>query len=248
MIATLPMYDRPETRAATDRFWDLVRSHLDGAPEELTRGDAHWMDPDLLVSQTCSLPYRTALQDTVAIVATPVHDLPCPAGMYYSVVVVRDDDEREDIAEFNQSCLAINSPISQSGWAAIDDLAQDSDIRFSRILETGSHQNSAEAVVNRRADICAIDAVCWEMIRRWDASAKGLRVIAKTPNTPALPYITALGRDPAPIQEALVEAVHALSAEDRKDLCLIDMTHIPAELYLTLPIPPAPATTSVSAG
>ena len=65
MIATLPMYDRPETRAANDRFWDLIRSHLDEAPEELSRDDFHWLHPDLLLSQTCSLPYRTALQGRV---------------------------------------------------------------------------------------------------------------------------------------------------------------------------------------
>ena len=100
MIATLPMYDRPETRAATDRFWDLIRTHVQGAPEHLSRDGFHWLSPDLLLSQTCSLPYRTGLQDHVSIIATPVHSIPCPAGFYFSNIVLRKDDDRTDLAAF----------------------------------------------------------------------------------------------------------------------------------------------------
>lgn len=243
MIATLPMYDRPETRAATDRFWDLIRAHLPGAPEHLSRDGFHWLNPDLLLSQTCSLPYRAGLQDHVSIIATPVHNIPCPAGYYFSNIVVRKDDDRADLKAFSGSRLAINGPLSQSGWAAIDGPAREAGIGFREIIETGSHQASARAVSEGRADICAIDAVTWTMIERWDPFAEGLRVLLRTNPTPALPYITALEMDPHPIQEALVQAVGALSAEDQEILCLIDVTHVPREHYSAMPIPPAPVTT-----
>lgn len=243
MIATLPMYDRPEAAEAHDRFWALIRDHLPGAPEKLTRGAYHWVDPELLLSQTCSLPFRTGLQDDVTIVATPVHDLPCPAGMYYSVVIVRESDPRETLQSFSGGRLAINSPISQSGWAAIDAVARATGVSFGSVFETGSHAASARAVAEERADFCAIDAVTWTMIERWDAFAGDLRVLCETPPTPALPYVTAIERDPRPLQEALVAAVHALTPEDRKTLCLLDVTYIPPSHYVSLPIPPTPVLT-----
>ena len=244
MIATLPMYDRPETRDANDRFWALIREHLEGAPAELTRDGYHWLDPDLLLSQTCSLPYRTGLQDGVTLVATPVHNLPCPAGMYFSVILVRADDDREGLRRFDGARLAINGPVSQSGWAAIDWAARDAGITFGSVIETGEHRESARAVAEGRADICAVDAVTWTMIQRWDPFTSALRVLDETPPTPALPYITAMGRDPRPLQEALVDAVHALSPDDQELLCLIDVTHLPSDRYAALPIPPAPAIAS----
>ncbi|MEO0916555.1 MAG: PhnD/SsuA/transferrin family substrate-binding protein [Pseudomonadota bacterium] len=240
MIATLPMYDRPETRDATDRLWASMRAELEDAPETLSRDGYHWTDADLLFSQTCSLPYRTGLQDEVTVVATPVHDLPCAAGHYFSVILVRDDDDRADLPEFRGARLAINSPVSQSGWAAIDALARASDVQFESIFETGSHQASASAVAEGRADICAVDAVSWTMMERWDPFARSLRVITESPPSLALPYITAIERDPRPIQEALLNAVHALSDEDRKTLCLIDVTYFPGHFYASLPIPPTP--------
>ena len=62
MIASLPMYDRPETAAANDRLWQGVRTRLGEGPEHLVRaGDPweHWQSPDLLLSQTCGLPFRS---------------------------------------------------------------------------------------------------------------------------------------------------------------------------------------------
>ena len=243
MIATLPMYDRPETRGANDRFWALIRDNLPGAPEALSRDGLHWVDPDLLLSQTCSLPYRTGLQDCVSIVASPVHDLACPAGYFFSVIVVRADDARTGLGAFDGARLAINSQDSQSGWAAIDDLAQSAGLSFVSITETGAHEASARAVAEGRADICAIDAVSWSMMQRRDAFASDLRVLGETPPTPALPYITAMGRDARPVQEALVIAVDALTPEDQELLCLIDVTHISVEHYALMSIPPAPALT-----
>ena len=52
MIASLPMYDRPETAAANDRLWQGVRERLGQGPEHLTRGGdlwAQWQSPDLIL-------------------------------------------------------------------------------------------------------------------------------------------------------------------------------------------------------
>jgi hypothetical protein len=45
---------------------------------------------DLLLAQTCGLPFRRDLWGRVAYVATPAYDLPdCPAGWYRSALVAR---------------------------------------------------------------------------------------------------------------------------------------------------------------
>ncbi|MCX8955299.1 hypothetical protein OU790_17900, partial [Ruegeria sp. NA] len=73
MIAMLGMYDMPEVQAANDRFWGLIRAHLGYGPEQLTR-DADvwqvWLDPELVLAQTCGMPYRTRLHGRVQLVGT----------------------------------------------------------------------------------------------------------------------------------------------------------------------------------
>lgn len=241
MIATLPMYDRPETAAANDRLWTLIREALADGPERLTRdGDPHWTDSELLLSQTCSLPYRSRLAAQVTLVARPVHDLPCPLGCYFSVIVTRADETRSGLAAFANARLAINEPGSQSGWAAVEGMAKDQDVTFRNVHATGSHLESARAVAEGRADLAALDAVSWHVIQRFEAFAGALSVMETSPPTPALPYITARTRDPAPIRRALEAAVAALPAEDRATLCLTGIAEAPEAAYLALPLPEPP--------
>lgn len=245
MIASLPMYDRPETAAANDRLWQGVRDRLGQGPARLMRGGdlwAQWTDPELVLSQTCGLPYRARLHDRVRLVATPVLDLPdCPEGRYYSVFVVRADAPRAHPRDFADAVLAYNEPLSQSGWAAPLAFAAAHGFAFGPTRRTGAHRLSAQAVADGRADIAAIDALTWALIARHDRFAGALRVIGRTDPTPALPFITAMTRDPAPIRAALSEAVAALSAADRATLGLRGVTVLPPEAYRALPIPAPPA-------
>jgi hypothetical protein len=176
MIASLPMYDRPETAGANDRLWAGVARALAArgiaAPAALDRTTGMWeawLSPDLLLSQTCGLPYRTRLHGQVALVATPVYDLPgTPPGHYHSVLVARRDDARRRFADFDGATLAYNDADSQSGWAAPMGRGGRSRDRLRRTLATGAHRASARAVAEGTADIAAIDALTWRMIRRWD--------------------------------------------------------------------------------
>jgi hypothetical protein len=60
-VASLPMYDLPELREATDELWRALAARLQNrgidAPVTLERDetnlDAVWSDPRLLLSQTC---------------------------------------------------------------------------------------------------------------------------------------------------------------------------------------------------
>lgn len=249
MIASLGMYDRAETAAANDRLWALVRDALRArgldAPEALTRGEAAywpaWTSPDLVVSQTCGYPFRARLKDSVTLIGAPDYRLEaCPPGHYCSVIVARKDDPRAALADFEPARLAYNDALSQSGWAAIGNLAQEQGLRLAPHLATGSHGLSVEAVADGLADYAAIDALSWRMLRRWNPKAQALREILHTPPTPALPYIAAKGADAALIFAAMQEAIAGLSPLDRDLLSLHDIVPIPASAYLAVPNPPAP--------
>ncbi|MFY0692031.1 MAG: PhnD/SsuA/transferrin family substrate-binding protein [Paracoccaceae bacterium] len=250
MIASLPMYDRPETRAANDRIWRLIRDHLPAemnAPADLSRDSDPWQDwqsPKLLLSQTCGYPFRAKLHSKTRLVATPVHNLPdCPPGHYHSVVIARKSDPRRAFEDFASARLAYNEPLSQSGWAAVHAHAATSGFQFTQALRTGSHRASAEAVARGAAEIAAIDAVSWAMMRRWDSFTTDLKEIAVTAPTPALPYITS-AQGPAPaLAEAISHAIAELSAQDRATLLLDGLADIPAEAYLAVPCPPTPPDT-----
>ena len=242
MIASLPMYDRPETAGALDRLWANYRDAWPGAPTDLTRGGnpwSHWRHPELLLSQTCGLPYRARLHGTVQLVGVPVHDLPCPDGRYFSAIIARADDSRTTLAEFAEARPAVNDPLSQSGWAALDAKARDEGFRFSKPVLTGSHAASAHAVANRVADIAAIDAVSWKYIKEFDGLATVLKSIVHTPPTPALPYITAMAQDARKVFDTLQSAIQKLEDADRDLLCLKGLAHVRANDYLEMPMPGA---------
>jgi ABC-type phosphate/phosphonate transport system substrate-binding protein len=248
MIASLPMYDRPETAAANDRLWAGIARALAAegiaAPAALDRATGlweTWTSPDLLLSQTCGLPFRSRLHTVVTLVATPVCDLPgTPPGHYHSVLVARRTDPRRSLAAFDGATLAMNEAMSQSGWAAPAAEAAAAGIAFGATRVTGAHRASARVVAEGGADLAAIDGLTWRMIRRWDDFAAALKEIGTTRPTPALPWITAKDRDPAPIARALREAVAGLSAEDRDALGLLGTTWIAPEAYLALPPAPLP--------
>ena len=247
MIASLPMYERPETTGANDRLWALIRKNLyfdrRPMPEALTRdGDLwdHWKSPGLILSQTCGLPYRAHLHGHVTLVGTPILDLPCAPGFYFSSVVVRADDARVTFDDFKGACLAVNDPLSQSGWAAPAAFAIDHEFEFDRVVLTGTHKTSAETVAKGQADLAAIDAVTWSQIKRFDAVANQLRVLINTPPTPALPYIAANGHDIDDMHNAIKTAIDQLAPKDRALLGLKGITAIHPDRYLDVPTPAFP--------
>lgn len=248
MIASLGMYDRAETAAANDRLWAAIRDRLRArglaAPDALTRGEGAywqaWERPDLVLSQTCGFPYRARLHHRVALIASPDYGLEgCPPGYYCSVFVARDSDART-LPEFREARFAYNEALSQSGWAAAQNHAHAMGFRFAPSLETGSHRASAFAVAEGRADLACLDALTWRNLRRWEPALAGLREVARTAPTPALPYIASAAADAGATHAALAEAVVALSPEDRECLSLRGIVRIAARHYLAVPFPPTP--------
>src|SRR5436309_2979270 len=93
MIASLPMYDWPEVRAATDAWWSGISRYL-GVHIPLRRAKDHaslWRGPDLLFSQTCGYPFTHELRGAVQLVATPHYRaVGCHGPAYSSFIFARE--------------------------------------------------------------------------------------------------------------------------------------------------------------
>jgi ABC-type phosphate/phosphonate transport system substrate-binding protein len=240
MIANLMMYQRPQLVQAHERYWTLIRKHLSVAgmdsPETLSQ-DAEefyvWKHPDLVLSQTCGMPYRTWLHEKVQLVGTPDYGLAdCPAGYYRSALIVRADDVRTELAAFKDAVFAYNQTFSQSGYAAPFWHLKPEGFWFKNRLHVEQHLEAARAVATGRADIASIDAVTWRNIEKYEPFAADLRVLEWTKPTPGLPLITALGNDTELIFEAVKAAIAELDEQSRFQLGIEGVVKIPKEEYL----------------
>jgi ABC-type phosphate/phosphonate transport system substrate-binding protein len=246
MIAALPMYDLPHVMAANDRLWARIRDGLrsagQDAPDALTRGAddmfAQWLAPDLILSQTCGMPYRTRLHAKVALIGTPDYGLEgCPPGHYRSVFLAHKNDRRHRLDQFDGAEMAYNEAVSQSGWAAPQTHAAILGLTLRPALRTGGHRLSMQAVVEGRAALAALDALTWELLCDHDPAAKDVKVVGHTDPTPGLPYIAALGADQPLLFAVIAAAIAAMSDADRAVTRLRGLVAIPADAYLAVPTP-----------
>lgn len=244
MTAMLGMYDIPQLADANDRLWNGIRAELGEGPEVLQRNRDFWQiwrDPDLVLAQTCGMPYRTALHGVVSLVGTPDYGLPgCPPGYYNSVIIARADVLGDTMSDFASQRLAYNDPVSQSGWAAPMTHAANLGVSFRHFVPTGGHIESSIAVAVGRADLAAIDALTWALITEFEPWARALREVERTAPTPGLPYITSTNRNAAQIFSAVEKAIAGLSNVDRDVLHLKGLVQIPEQAYLDIATPPPP--------
>tara|TARA_R110000787_G_scaffold31528_1_gene83540 strand:- start:3763 stop:4515 length:753 start_codon:yes stop_codon:yes gene_type:complete len=246
MIASLMMYMRPELDAAHARYWALIRAELAArgvaAPAALSNDVDEfevWNAPDLVLSQTCGMPYRTWLQTKVTLIGTPDFGVPgCPPGYYNSAIVVRADDPRGSLYAFKDARFTYNQTFSQSGYAAPYALVKPLGFWFADRSQSHGHLDSARAVAQGHADIAALDAVSWGLIQRYETFAENLRVLARTAPTPGLPYIAAKGADQSATFEAVSAAIATLDDADRTALGIQGLVAIPRQAYLAIDNPP----------
>ncbi|MFZ7093174.1 phosphate/phosphite/phosphonate ABC transporter substrate-binding protein [Primorskyibacter sp. 2E233] len=234
------MYDRAETQAANDDLWALVRAELGFGPDRLNRELPLWdiwEDPDLVLAQTCNLPYRLRLRGKVQIVGHPEYALPgCPPGHYNSVLIARQDDPRA-LEALLRARVVINQDHSQSGHVSIWSHAEALGIKPNIIGESGGHVVSAAQVAGGEADIAAIDAQSWRLIQRYDPQSARLREIERTVPTPATPFVCGLRQDVQDIRAALSSAIDALPAAQRAVINLQGLVQLPESACLDLPTP-----------
>ena len=245
MIASLMMYQHSAIDGALARYWGALREALRNegiaAPVSLSNAAEEfsvWRAPDLVLSQTCGMPYRLWLHSEVNLIGTPDYGLEgCPPGHYDSAFVVRADDPRRQIEDFATSRFTYNQTFSQSGYAAPYAHTTARGFWFADRRQSHGHARSAMAVAEGRADIAAIDGVTWRILARHADFAANLRVLERTAPSPGLPYIAAQGADKVGTASAVRTAISQLSDADRTLIGLQGLIDIPAEHYLAIPNP-----------
>lgn len=231
-IATLSMYDWPETAHALDVLWSHIQDQLSQrdieAPIKLER-DAHaaalWSKPELLIGQTCGWPYANYLKEQVVPFARFHYDLPgCPAGHYNSVYIGNDDDDYDHLASASAfqfiEKIAMNSDDSQSGFHVFEEIlgepCEEAIAKEKRVV-SGAHRNSISCVANGDANIAAIDAVAFELAKHYEPEAVSrIVVLGASRPKPGLPLITS--KEHASLAPLLYEAVEQAVAETPEDI------------------------------
>lgn len=223
MHASLPMYDLPPVRAASDAWWHGLAGYMRafgiaGVPNRLQRDPVpDWTDEGLLFSQVCGYPLTHGLAGSVEPIIVPSYALPdAAAGRYRSLIVVAADATARDLAELADCVCAVNAADSHSGYNVLRYMVApyaDNGRFFHDVVVTGSHQASLAAVASGRADVCAVDAVTHGLLARHDAAElQGTRVLQASPAAPALPYVAGPAVD-ADTRRRLRQAVGAAMAD-----------------------------------
>ncbi|MEL6375416.1 MAG: PhnD/SsuA/transferrin family substrate-binding protein [Pseudomonadota bacterium] len=231
------MYDWPEVRPATHALWQAI---VDAAGDHGVAHASGGAAP--FVWQTCGLPFALGLSGAVHVVGTGAYRAAAEAsdhqpGCYHSVVIAQGrsadafDDERGRFAPFagdQPLRCAVNSAHSQSGFAALlaflraqgpeDASGSTGDVIAPGplgLIHSGAHRRSIALVASGAADIAAIDVVSWSLAQaHLDRRMLGrVKVIARTPSTPALPFVTPHLQAVTRLRTVLAEAIDGLGAE-----------------------------------
>ena len=234
MFASLPMYHRAETAATLDAIWEAMRNSIARAglvaPLKLDQskvGIDAWLRPDMVLSQTCGMPFRKKLYPDVVLVGTIDHGVEgCEAGYYNSVIIKQRDRTLPDDPR-----PVVNDMLSQSGYAALLEVLP----MMTNPTLSGAHLNSAKMVADGVADIAAIDAVTWRLIKRFEPFHEKLQVLQTTTPRPALPLITKVYADQVEVlHNALVQGLDKVDPAAKKLLGVKGLVHIPASAYLSV--------------
>ena len=224
-LVGLPMYDAPELREANKSFWQAIRKSLQengikDLPEDLSTPidlQSFWSDTHLVFGQTCGYPLTHNLCGEAALIATPCYDSEHAEGPRYgSAIIVAHSSSIKTLIDAKNHVAAINGYDSNTGMNLFRISLARAGARgnfFSKVIVTGSHRSSVDAVIMGEADIASIDVVSLAHFTRFDPELSSkIRIIAYTPKTPGLPFITSGAAAPN-----MIEALrHVLSSVIRK--------------------------------
>lgn len=251
-LAALPMYDLAELRPVTDAWWAGLARHLRAAgipdaPPRLARDlapEAVLASPRLLLAQTCGYPLTHALAGRLRLVATPAYRAPgCDGASYRSLIVVREAAMWTGLADVRGRVVAVNGLDSHSGCNVLRlmlaPLAAGG--RFlGRVLLTGSHRASLEAVATGAADLAAIDCVSHALLARHaPAALAGTRVLVASPPAAGLPYVTRADASDDVVERLWAGLSAALAdpvlAPVREALLIAGAERLPLAAYAVIP-------------
>jgi ABC-type phosphate/phosphonate transport system substrate-binding protein len=249
--ASLPMYNLPEMRAVNAAFWAalrglLVEAGLTGVPDALTVERPpvpERIGPEVLFSQTCGYPLETIFKGQAIRLGVPCYAVDsCDGPTHCGVFVVPAQSPARTLADLKGKTFLFNSRRSNSGMnlprRALAELAGGRPF-FGTLVETGSHPGNLDRVARGEADGTVVDNVTYAFWARHrpDAAAR-TRILAPTPPSPAIPFVTSAATPPATVS-LLRAALTRLAREPRfaaarAGLLITDIVDVPDARYRAL--------------
>ena len=225
--ASLPMYNFPGMRAANAAFWDalapLLRAEgIADVPDSLDAARAPVPDdigPEVLFTQTCGYPLQTIYRGQHRLVARPCYDAPgCYGSAHSAFFVVPEGSPARTVADLRGARFALNSLHSNSGMnlprRRLAELAGGRPF-FGEVIETGGHGASLKLLIAGGADCASIDCLTFVFGQDYQPEmVQGLRALAQTPSSPAIPFVTNAGADDATVA-AMLRCLFRMSEDSR---------------------------------
>jgi len=213
------MYYLPEMRSSNAAFWDALASELrrDGwadLPTELSFARhpvPERIESDVLFSQTSGYPLQTIYRGQHRMLGVPTYDAPgCGQGTHCAFILVRKDSPYQKPEDLKGATFALNSRHSNTGMnlprLLFARLAGGKPF-FRSVVETGAHANSIARVASGELDAASIDCLTYVFFQdHRPEDVQSLRVLAETPESPAIPFVTSITTTPdkaAQLQAAL---------------------------------------------
>ncbi len=229
LTASLPMYNLPEMAAANAAFWralsdELATEGLDDLPPELSSSRPPVpaeIGAATLFSQTCGYPLQTIYRGQHQLLGVPTYDAPgCGEATHCAFILVREDSSFQKPEDLRGTTFALNSRHSNSGMnlprLLFAGLAGGRPF-FGNVIETGSHATSMQRVLSGEADCASIDCLTYVFLQDYRPHfLQGLRILAETAPSPAIPFITAAATDPQRVAALRRALLRLTAAPDRR--------------------------------
>ena len=172
--AELRMYVAPAAVLQANQAW-LARifERLNLTRRNADHLDLHglWLAPELLVTQTCGYPLMTQLRGKVRVIGRPRYELAHSSqGEHCSLLLTREDNSLNELADFYDSRGVINGHDSNSGMNLLRErlapLQRDGRF-FASVGISGAHRESLRWLREGRADLAAVDSVTYDYLARF---------------------------------------------------------------------------------
>jgi ABC-type phosphate/phosphonate transport system substrate-binding protein len=246
--ASLPMYNLPEMRPVNAQFWEALRGLLIEAGVDKVPETLHFdrvpvperIGPEALFSQVCGYPLETIFSGQAVRLGAPCYDAPgCEGASHCGLFVVPAESKARELCDLRGGTFLLNHRHSNSGMnlprRALADIA-DGHPFFARVIETGSHPGNLDRIARAEAQATAVDNVTYAFWCHYrPEAARHVRVLAQTPPSPAIPFVTSTAT-PAATAEVLRAALRELAhnpcyTKARRGLLMTDIVDVPATAY-----------------
>jgi phosphonate transport system substrate-binding protein len=218
----MPVYDEMARYLSRKLGWDVkVVSNLSYAESDnmLDKGT-------IQVGFVCGLPYVHGFaKGNYELLAIPIMSLKKGVfpdakgydgapGKYYSYTIVRKDSPLKTWADLKGKSYAFNETISNSGYnlprAKLVSIGARDWNYFSRVVVSGSHEESIRLVANGKVDASSVDSLVLDYDRvAKDASALNVRIIEHLGPAGIPPVVISKKADPS-IKQPLMDVLLAM--------------------------------------